>query len=158
MRCYPRRSCCLESSYPQLHGGRGDKEEPLKKSLVSLLVVATLTPFVIVSTALAQMFAKPEVLSFVAVPDHVPQAGGTVVLTIRARNATTCSLGGQLTVDLGCTTNKLVVYDKIATSPTDAPGLPWVWLVVRGRGRWRSLNFGYTSANLGRQIGYLWKA
>jgi hypothetical protein len=84
--------------------------------------------------AVAGTVPRPKVLAFTASPTHLAQPGGTVVLTVRTRNATTCAFSGQLTLKLGCTRGKVVIHDRVGANRTFATRVLKVWLVARGKG------------------------
>jgi hypothetical protein len=77
---------------------------------------------------------KPTILSFTALPAHLPAAGGTVVLGAKVKNATRCRFSGQLTRSVACTNGQVKVIDKVGPNTIAGSRVLHIVLAVQGRG------------------------
>jgi hypothetical protein len=89
---------------------------------------------------------KPAILTFTALPAHLPAKGGTVVLSATVRNATACRFIGQLTRQVSCAGGKVRVLDTVKPNVTTATRVLHVSLVAQGKGGTVSRSLTVTEA------------
>jgi hypothetical protein len=89
----------------------------------------------VVAQASASTVATPVVTSFSITPKTVPEGGGSITLTVRVRNATTCVFGGVGQVMKSCAKGTASVSEKVAANLTSTAKRVSLWVYANGHGR-----------------------
>lgn len=108
----------------------------LRKLALALVAIGLLVPGAFAATADAAftVTSPPVVLSLTATPNHLPSSGGSIILAVKVKNATTCTFGGAGTVTLRCASGHAAVRDNVVANDTAQPKIGILWVVARGKG------------------------
>ena len=106
------------------------------RRVASLVLVASL--FVAASASIASAAPKgpvhPAVIAFSVSPRRLAAAGGSVVLTVRVRNAATCRFGGERVLARRCVGGRAAVRELVPPNHSATVHRIRFWAMARGRG------------------------